>query len=876
MEPGEGKKDREVEAGLEPELKKQKSSGSIKRARERTGAVAPAEERNPLKPVPLRITPNRTPPRANTPSEQAVRGHTRAEASPSSQASTGTTPTTPNWPITPDSSSGRGEPNSAAHESRTPRGPPPKRPPRPDYVPPLPTQTAGQQPANYWENDFTASPDGSSKTVRSTGRPGAGLSTTGIPEFPIAFTPQIAHQPRRNLGPPPSARKGGANFYPQNAVVAPIPEEQSESHSSFASSHAMPSSWDNGPPQYCIGSGISEEEDEDELHSPSSTTDGRDSRAGDHDESTGLVRKISIGKPGKPALKSVKGDEALDDQPRTGQEVQFGPGAGVATFLAPSSNNNSATTTPDENAVDHEKAMDHLHSGTASRTSFVDPRVATILGGLEKGGALSTAATTARSSTQLSMSDRGGKRPARLQLAGAQQTEPRGSATSLPELIRRATRLASNLDRGKTASRIGMLEMLEKEKSRHPSQSGSITDILAAFPSPSLHTPPAQSRRFPSPLARSGLHKDFTATPDQSDYSKSPRRRRCCGLPVWAFVLLCIILLLLIAAAVVIPITLIVLPRQNSNPATSTVASCRRSSPCANGGISVVQAGSCRCICMNGFTGASCSVPADSGCTTSKVDTDDESNTVYKNATVGTSIARLFSSARSNYSVPLDPTIVLSLFSSQGLSCTDQNALVTFNGNPQRKREFIPLSPSTPRHLLSDEVLAKWRPTRTLQVNAQGFGKRASPAQAAVTSNGFVFAAPSAAIDSSPEQTQTSPSSATSSPSSLSSAPAGTNNNNDNTNNNRTPTIQPVSRPLTPNVLDFARVAVLFILQERNLDTAVLAQESIQTVFSPAASGEDMNFNASVKDVGAGIMVDWLSLRLDLGNGRVFGDRGDG
>ncbi|KAI4117849.1 MAG: hypothetical protein LQ345_001998 [Seirophora villosa] len=828
--------------------------------------ATPTEERDPLEPAPLRITPNRTPPRASTPSEQTVRSHTQAEASPSSQASAGPTPTTPHWPPAPGSNS----PSSAAHESRTPRGPPPKRPPRPDYVPLLPTQTAGQQPRNYWENDFAASPDGSSNAVGGPGRPG--LTTTGIPEFPIAFTPQIAHQPRRNLGPPPSARKGGANFYPQNAFVAPIPEEQPDSHSSFASSHVMPSSWGDGPPEYYMGSGISEE-DEDEVHSPSSTTDRADSMAGDHDESTGLVRKVSIGKPGKPALKSIKGDGAMDDSLRPGQEVQFGPGAGVATFLAPSSNNNSPAATPLDKTGYFEKTMSHSHPGTASPTSPVDPRVAKIIGGLEKGGALSTAATTPRTSTQPSMSDRGGKRPARLQLAGAQQTEPRGSATSLPELIRRATRLASNLDRGRTASRIGMLEMLEKEKSRHPSGSGSISDILAAFPSPSLHTPQAQSPHFPSPLARSGLHNDYTASPDRSEYSKNPRGRKCCGLPVWAFILLCIILLLLIAAAVIIPITLIVLPRQNSNPAAGTVASCRKSSPCANGGTSVIEAGSCRCICMNGFTGASCSILADSGCMTSNIDVNDESNTVYKNATVGTSIPRLFTSARSSYSIPLDPTLILSLFSAQDLSCTDQNALITFNGNPQRRRAVIPSSPSKPRHLESEEHPRRGHPTRTLQVTAQAVAKRASPGQAAVTSNGIVFAAPSAAIDPNPAQTQSAASSATSSPSSSSSTPAGSNDNN-NSNNN--PTIQSASRPLTPNVLDFARTAILFILQERGLTAAVSTQESMQSVFSSAASGEDPNFNASVKDVGAGITVDWLSLSIDLGNGTVFGDRGDG
>ncbi|KAL8930548.1 MAG: hypothetical protein Q9208_000732 [Pyrenodesmia sp. 3 TL-2023] len=865
MESGVGGHGREEDAEMEPELKRQKSSGSVKRARERAAAGQAPEGRDPLQPAPLRITPNRTPPRATTPSEQAFRSHLQPEASPGLQGSTGTTPTTPNWPPTSAPGSHNMRSNSPVQESRTPRGPPPKRPPRPDYVPPLPTQPAGQHSPNYWENEFIASSPSNSRSNGSPGGPGAGLSTAGVPGFPMPFISQAPHQPRRNLGPPPSARKGGANFYPQNAFVAPIPEEQSEAHSSFASSHAMPTSWADGPPEYYMGSGISEE-DEDEVHSPSSTSDGRDSRAGDHDESTGLVGKVSIGKPGKPALKTVKGEGAPDDHPRAGQEVQFGPGAGVATFLAPSSNNNSPAATPGEKPVDYERLLAHSLSGTASPTSPIDPRVAKILGGLEKGGALSTAPTTPMTSTQPSMSDRGGKRPTRLNLAGVQHSEPRGSATSLPDLIRRATRLASNLDRGRTASRVGMLEMMEK--SRHPSRSGSISDILAAFPPPSLHTPQGQSPRFPSPLGTSGLQHDFTATSDQSEYSKQPHGRRCCGLPVWAFILLCIILLLLIAAAVIIPITLIVLPRQNDNPAAGTLAACRKSLPCANGGTSVLQGNSCRCICRDGFTGSTCRTPADSGCTSSSVEAIDK--TVYKNATMGTSLPRLLSSANSNYSIPLDPSILLSLFSAQNLSCTSENALVTFNGMPQRKRDSVLPAPLEPQALGLDDFLTNRQPTRASPLDARAIVNRASPAQAAVTSNGIVFAAPGS---SSPQSTLSS--SSIPSPS-QSGSPSSSTTTTDNSNP-QNPTIETpsTSRPLTPNVLDFARTLILFIFQERDLDTAVSAQESIQAAFSPAASGEG-NFNASTRDVGAGISVDWGRLSVRMGNGTDYGGRGEG
>ncbi|KAL9576584.1 MAG: hypothetical protein Q9212_006979, partial [Teloschistes hypoglaucus] len=820
-----------AEEGDDRELRRQKSSGSVKRARERAAAGLPPEGRDPLEPAPLRITPNRTPPRATTPSEQNPQASSpalpipRFQPVPSPTTPPSHTSTIPNRPPPSDSIGTRIRSNSPVQEIKKARGPPPKRPPRPDDVPPL-AQNLGQHSPNYWENNFTSPPGNT--TFGSPRRTGPDLSPRNAPEFPIPFIPPTPLQPRRNLGPPPSARKGGANFYPQNAFVTPISEEP-ESRSSLASSHVLPASWADGPLGYDMGSGI-EEEDEESVQSPSSTIDGRETRGGDHDESTNLVRKVSVGKPGKPALKSVKDYEGVADEfPRSASGVQFGPGAGLPTFLAPSSNNSSAAGTPREKDIE----AGHLRSGTASPTSPIDPRVAQILGGLEKGGALSstTTSTTPMTSKTGSMSEKGGKRPARLKLDAVKEQEPRGSATSLPELIRRATRLASNLDRGRTASRVGMLEMLEKEKSRHASRSGSISDMLAAFPSPSLATPgkgSPRSLRFPSPRSRSHLNQDFTVTPDQSEYGRAHKGRRCCGLPIWAFILLCIILLLLIAAAIIIPVTLIVLPRQDSRSGSGAVAACRKSYPCANGGMSVLEAQSCRCVCMNGFTGASCTVPADSGCSTSKIQNLENSNILYQNATLGTSITRLLNAGKANYSIPLDPSIILSLFSSQNLTCTAENALVTFNGKPQRRRrDALAQSSSSslkPRLLTLDELLNKRQPPTPVFRLAD----RADPAQAAVTSNGLVYAAPSIPTK---ETASVSSASAPASKPSISSTTTTSSSSTNTTSDSSSSS----TRPLTPNILDFARTTILFITQERGLATAVSVQEDLQLVFTPAA-----------------------------------------
>ncbi len=64
------------------------------------------------------------------------------------------------------------------------------------------------------------------------------------------------------------------------------------------------------------------------------------------------------------------------------------------------------------------------------------------------------------------------RRPPRLNIDAAKEAEARGSLTSLPDLIKRATRLASNLDRGKTASRVGMLDVFKEIGGSEKGQSG--------------------------------------------------------------------------------------------------------------------------------------------------------------------------------------------------------------------------------------------------------------------------------------------------------------------------------------------------------------------------------------------------------------------
>ncbi|KAL6713586.1 hypothetical protein ACLMJK_009051 [Lecanora helva] len=775
------------------------------------------------------------------------------------------------------------------------RGPPPQRPPRPNYVPPLPGSSqlppnqqqpfqyhAPQSPdqsRNYWEDSFNE--------PTSTGRPlttstSSTTSSTGsIPEFPsipAAMPPAPLFQPppRRNLGPPPSARKGGSSYYSNQSFVPPIIEEMSEPHSSYASSQVLGESWGDGPPQYYMGGDIEEEDD----YSQGGNS-GRGSSAGDHDDASGLVRRGSQGKPRTPFLETVDSEDESDRGPRHMRELDWqnqqderwragAPGTdpiGRHNFRGDGRLNHQLYSgyESDANFLDSPRTqspMPNLNAGHQSSTlpyfrtpspagSALDPRVGQIMDHLEKGGALASSGTASPSRSD-SMNEKELKRPRRLNLDAAGNGPGRGSNTSLPDLIRRATKLASNLDRGKTASRVGMLDYLNnKEKEKESKEKavrgdGSISEILAAFPSPSPTTPTAHRPAgwpTPSPHGKSALSRAQTPGYGSSVSHRTERRRKCCGLPLWAFILLMIILVLLIAAAVIIPITLVVIPRNNKNNAPD-VSDCQTSLPCSHGGSSVVVDKKCRCICSGGFLGASCNTPADSSC--SSIDVPGASPTVtYHDATVGDSIPRLFTAAQPNFSLPITSYIILSLFSAANLSCASENALVTF-GQKSQRRDMAQLPLSDPHAgadstLLSpDELLST--PTKTQNYRSPTLHARAS----IQTTNGIVFDAPPADTGGG-----TAPAASTSGVASPSSP--GSN-----------------QKPVTQQILDFAREAVLFIFQETS--SLPETQTALDRLRATLSSGT--TFDATQTSAGGNITVDLSALTVGFGNGTLYGGKG--
>lgn len=289
------------------------------------------------------------------------------------------------------------------------------------------------------------------------------------------------------------------------------------------------------------------------------------------------------------------------------------------------------------------------------------------------------------------------KRPPRLDIDAVRDMEARGSTTSLTDLIKRATKLASNLDRGKTASRLGMLDMFGPSGSSQRmgnlppgKRDSSMSDMLSAFPAPAAGTPrsewPTNEKGFMSSTTNLSRKKGDGSS---SKHAKSGRRR-ICGMTIPCFTVVLIALILIIAAAVLIPIFLIVVPRQSSSSSTAAASSaaCSRddASKCQNGGTSVFTNGQCGCVCLDGFIGKNCETQGGNTCTTRDIA---DGSVIYRNATMSREVLQGFTDAGS-FNVPLNATTILALFSQNAVTCADAGSLVDVNESNNNKRAAAP------------------------------------------------------------------------------------------------------------------------------------------------------------------------------------------
>jgi len=698
------------------------------------------------------------------------------------------------------------------------------------------------------------------ETPSSASRPSTLSSVGSIPDFPLPIQGPAAPARRSvNLGPPPSARRGASSFYSNASFVSPIPEEspRSRSHASFASSAAMPDNWGSpspGPspdfPDPIYGETIMEE-----------------SAYGDDDaEESRLVRSASIGKRAKPTLVTAALPRGADTGNRgqrpTPQPVQGSrDGAGFVEHSSSSGTIPTAMRLPIGMAMTQDTMLDAYSSASAD-----DPSTAS-----QRTTPSPNPAAAGRAYSRLSAI----RRPPRLDIDAVRKAEARGSLTSLPDLIRRATRLAASLEKGRRpASRFDDLDDFPDHAYDGEKHRSGLSDMLAAFPPPA-HLAPTQSRRSFRDSIREQVQSwplplNFNRTPNtsqeavpnsESDGSGRKRGRRCCGLPLWGFILVLVAVLILVTAAVVIPVEFFVVRKQNgNNSAQQELQQCRQQLTCANGGTNVVNQGVCSCNCINGFTGVDCTVANDTGCTTIALTGSDNSNS--NNVTIGDAIPRLIQQAQTNFSIPLSANAVLPKLERENLSCSAENALVTFDGRATRQS---PVQPDTVNAAIVDGVLYTTitivlAPLTTFTLGA---ALPTVPAAGGGAGTGFTTSITSGFATTISVSRQPPPSTTTRVPTSTSMVTTTM------TMSSGAP-MPTASFAVSEDVLDFARVAVLYILQEDSLADAETAQMTLQKFLGPGGVSVDAARNVTV---GGGRSVDLVNFVLDMGgsNGRVGG-----
>lgn len=444
------------------------------------------------------------------------------------------------------------------------------------------------------------------------------------------------------------------------------------------------------------------------------------------------------------------------------------------------------------------------------------------------------------------------KRPPQLDMDAVRDAEARGSTTSLADLIKRATRLAANLDRGKTASRLGMLDMFgSQEKLNGANRHSTMSDMISAFPAPAIGGTPTNRRDGNWPLTEKG--DPYASTTELSNTKGRKPRRKLCGLSIPVFITVLIVVVVLIAAAVLIPIFLILVPKQNRNNSNS-LGNCAVDFRCENGGTSIVSFDKCQCICSDGFTGSQCTTAGNAqDCVTISLT---EGSNKYSNATIGKTVMPILS-PQNQFDIPLNVSTILSLFSSNNLSCTSENSLVDFNSSAlnsgTNKKRFIIL----PEFELPDStgqppILHANPPAPQVTNPATCIGDvQLERRQDGInTSNGIVFQGSSTTTDSSAsEPTATDASTANSADSTASATGSGSETTSPTTSasgSGTTSTARPSSM-ITDKEIEFARVAVMYVFQEiRTVSVAVNAQQQIEMFFSQKQSNSTNSTQGSV------------------------------
>ena len=422
----------------------------------------------------------------------------------------------PQWPLA-------GTIEDMQYQPPAGRGNPPQRPPRPSYVPSMldasrlqehtpsfrvePPQQAMDrgQIATFQDDDLD---DYDMRSPNSfTSRPSTMSSVGSIPDFPqipMPPTPTAAARRSANLGPPPTSRRGASSYYSQASFVSPIPEESprsKQSHGSYASSAAIPNNWDSDSPGYSPGFSPGYEYDESYYDEKDvsygqfkngTIEEGRESRESnlEDNDDRGLIRSASFGRRAKPSMITTRSaertempklDPALFQKDTVATPVT-GDRLNTTMWPMPRSMGSPLPDNPSPlvggtGLIDASSSSSESEAPTIKTTRSEDAAPATAynaVGANAMLGAYAAASSLQPGKVSPSRTPSPGfsrlsaiRRPPRLDIDAVRDAEARGSLTSLPDLIRRATRLAAMMDRGKRpASRLALDDFPDEKEIR--------------------------------------------------------------------------------------------------------------------------------------------------------------------------------------------------------------------------------------------------------------------------------------------------------------------------------------------------------------------------------------------------------------------------
>lgn len=381
---------------------------------------------------------------------------------------------------------------------------PPQRPPRPSHVPSMLDASRLQEhtPSFQYKPQTQQNSDNRGMQTRyiedddepitspmtQSSRPSTVSSVGTIPDFPVPMLPPQAAAiagtgPRRsaNLGPPPTSRRGASSYYSQASYVSPIPEESPRSqptHDSYASSAAIPSSWGSESPTYDYDDGYYEKE---RGFGHDVIEEGRESRESNDNDDTGLIRSASLGKRAKPSMITTKSSDKIERPSPVAQQNPKLERMGVENrnedvAAATWNRMNAARVNEDGKRGTVWPMIGNVDSPLAGGTGLIDKSTSSsetdlpvltatapplpcnnqdinskdMLGAYKAASSLQPGPTSPIRTPSPGFSRLSAiRRPPRLDIDAVRDAEARGSLTSLPDLIRRATRLAAMMDRGK-------------------------------------------------------------------------------------------------------------------------------------------------------------------------------------------------------------------------------------------------------------------------------------------------------------------------------------------------------------------------------------------------------------------------------------------